>query len=436
MSRQTKEAALGIIKRLGVQGHQAYLVGGCVRDEMLGRPVKDYDIATSARPEQVQALFERTVPTGLQHGTITVLAGREPYEVTTFRREGSYEAFRRPSEVEYIDSLLEDLQRRDFTMNAMALDSEGVLVDPFGGMDDLQQGRLRCVGEAEERFREDALRMLRCLRFASEYGLQVEGMTWKALLRSMPLLQHIAMERCRMELERMFGGADPNRALSLLAESGALRQTKTPLELAKLDEVPGGSWPDLRELPSADERIVLLFLRLGLSSSELREDMKRMTFSNAQIEAAYKTAEAHQWLCERACADYTDNAAREAWLRASLRTGREALYRLRRIYTLDGERLPGLADGEGGANAAAYLRAWIHSGEAWLEAMPAGSLKDLEVSGQEVVQHLETKPGPWTGQVLNRLLEEAALGWLPNEKNRLLSAAKPIYESLQKKGRT
>lgn len=432
-----KSAALAIVRRLNEHGFQAYLVGGCVRDEMLGRTVKDYDIATSARPEQVQALFERTVPTGLQHGTVTVVVNRVPYEVTTFRREGDYEGFRRPAEVEYIDSLLEDLKRRDFTMNAMALNAEGGLVDPFGGMTDMNERLLRCVGAAEERFREDALRMLRCLRFASEYGLRIEEKTWAALQACVGLLQHIAMERCRAELERMLGGADPNRALELLAGSSALRHTKTDIELAKLDGIPSESWPDLLAIPSADERLVYLYLRLGLEASAITEDLKRLTFSNAQQDAASRTAGAHRELSASAAGGASGGNAREAWIRALLRYGADALLRLRRLYALDGHRLLGLRSleimDEARAAGEAALDAWILSGPAWLEAVPAGSLKELQVSGQDLVRHLGDKPGPWTGLLLSRLLEETALGRLSNDRDTLLTAAMELYETVQKK---
>lgn len=149
-----------VMNRLMGNGYKAYMVGGCVRDSLLGRPVSDVDIATSALPEQVLSLFPRVVPTGLQHGTVTVVMPTCTYEVTTFRKESGYEGHRRPEEVEFIDDLEEDLMRRDFTINAMAIDVEGELHDPFGGAADLEQRLIRCVGDAEQRFREDALRML------------------------------------------------------------------------------------------------------------------------------------------------------------------------------------------------------------------------------------------------------------------------------------
>ena len=171
------------------------------------------------------------MPTGLQHGTVTVLIAQGTYEVTTFRKEAAYEGFRRPASVEYISDLTEDLKRRDFTMNAMAMDGAACCMDPFGGQEDLAAGVLRCVGVAEERFGEDALRMLRCIRFASTYGLEIEASTWQALLANAPLLRHIAMERVRSELQRMVEGPAPARAVRLLLASGLLAHLKKQLPL-------------------------------------------------------------------------------------------------------------------------------------------------------------------------------------------------------------
>jgi tRNA nucleotidyltransferase (CCA-adding enzyme) len=160
-----------ILLRLRAAGYEAYYVGGCVRDTLLGRPVHDWDIATAAEPARVQALFPRTVPTGLRHGTVTVLTGSGQAEVTTFRVDGDYRDGRHPASVRFVRTLREDLSRRDFTVNAMAMDEAGSLTDLFGGRDDLARRLIRCVGEPETRFREDALRMLRAYRFLRAAGL-------------------------------------------------------------------------------------------------------------------------------------------------------------------------------------------------------------------------------------------------------------------------
>ena len=197
-----------ILQALERGGHEAWCVGGCVRDRFLGREPQDWDVTTSARPEQTMALFgDRAEATGLRHGTVTVRCGTERVEVTTFRRDGTYRDHRRPETVAFTDSLTEDLRRRDFTVNAMAMDRHGVVCDPFGGQEDLARGVLRCVGTAEERLREDALRILRGLRFSACLGLVPEAETEAAMHRCAPLLADIAPERIWEELRRLLCGA-------------------------------------------------------------------------------------------------------------------------------------------------------------------------------------------------------------------------------------
>lgn len=431
-----KRNALGIIARLNEAGFEAYLVGGCVRDELLGRPVKDYDIATSALPEQVKALFERTVPTGLQHGTVTVVVGRQPFEVTTFRKESGYADYRRPQSVEYIDSLLEDLRRRDFTMNAMATDLGGRLIDPFGGQADLERGILRCVGYASERFSEDALRMLRCIRFAAEYGLKPESETWSALLAAAPLLRHIAMERIRAELERMLSGNDPNGALVLLAESRLLAWTKEELCWGRLDEIDAPGVPDLKKLLRLEDRLAYLYLKLGDAAGTYASDMRKLTFANKQIEEVGRIVEANGWLMHELAAGSVkelgeqgkDEFARRLWVIAALRYGTEALHALRSIYKLDGP-----ADGRLTPGMYSICLKWVEHGAAWLAAMPVTKLRELEVTGQELLESLQSRSGPWTGKLLQALLQQAALGVLPNRKDQLIKAAAELYGGLQGK---
>ncbi|SDC41746.1 tRNA nucleotidyltransferase (CCA-adding enzyme) [Paenibacillus sp. UNCCL117] len=424
--RLLKEHALQIVARLGEAGYEAYLVGGCVRDEWLKRPVKDYDIATSAVPERVVALFERTVPTGLQHGTVTVVLGKQPFEVTTFRKEAGYADYRRPQSVEYITELEEDLRRRDFTMNAMAMDVRGQIVDPFGGREDLERGLLRCVGSAAERFSEDALRMLRCIRFAAEYGLEVEEESWAALTKSAPLLAHIAMERVRAELERMMAGRDPNRALRLLAGSKLLRYSKSPLLWGQLSgpEEPS-AWPGLDPLPDAEHRLAYVYGRLSATPQQCQADMKLLTFSGRQIGFMTAILAARDWLAEqgRAAEDAGSaperSAARVLWLRAAVRFGKPALGSLLRLLRLD----PSFAAGA----AEPFVNAWTGSGASWLEGMPVATLAGLAVTGQDVLHRLQLRGGPWTGQLLHDLLEKTAVGLLPNEKDALLDAAEELY---------
>lgn len=196
-----------VLRHLEAAGYEAYAVGGCVRDLLLGKAPEDYDMTTSARPEQVMALFDGfCIPTGLQHGTVTVRQGEKSFEVTTFRTEGPYVDGRHPSAVYFSHSLEEDLKRRDFTVNAMAMDVEGHITDLFGGQEDLRRGIIRCVGEPQKRFEEDALRILRALRFAATLGFSVEMKTGNAIRESRIGLQKIAAERIRVEMTKLLCG--------------------------------------------------------------------------------------------------------------------------------------------------------------------------------------------------------------------------------------
>jgi len=216
-----KGAAL-IIDILRAAGHEAYIVGGCVRDCLMGKAPYDWDITTSAAPPLVKVLFPRTADTGLKHGTVTVLMGRAAYEVTTFRVDGAYTDNRRPDSVSFTDDLREDLLRRDFTINAMAYSRETGIVDMFGGMDDLKAGVIRGVGCPDARFKEDALRMLRAVRFSAQLGFEIEPETWAALKANAPLIANISIERVRDELLKLLLG-EHTENFARLNESGVLR---------------------------------------------------------------------------------------------------------------------------------------------------------------------------------------------------------------------
>ena len=199
-----------ILHILEKAGYEAYVVGGCVRDSILGRSPDDWDITTSAKPEQVKALFHRTVDTGLQHGTVTVLMEKEGYEVTTYRVDGEYEDGRHPKEVTFTASLKEDLKRRDFTINAMAYNPSSGLVDLFGGLEDIERKIIRCVGDPLERFTEDALRMMRAVRFSAQLGFGIEDNTKAAIKQLAPNLSHISAERIQTELVKLLKSAHPD----------------------------------------------------------------------------------------------------------------------------------------------------------------------------------------------------------------------------------
>ena len=208
-----------ILNTLRAHGYEAFAVGGCVRDTMLGRTPGDWDITTSARPEQVKAVFRHTVDTGLQHGTVTVLKDHTGYEVTTYRIDGEYEDGRHPKSVEFTAELREDLRRRDFTINAMAYSHETGVVDLFGGMEDLEQGVIRCVGNPVDRFTEDALRILRAIRFSAQLGFEIEEGTRDALALIAPNLKNVSKERIMTELTKLLLSSHPER-MRLVFETG------------------------------------------------------------------------------------------------------------------------------------------------------------------------------------------------------------------------
>ena len=220
---QIPEQANIILEKLQASGHEAYVVGGCVRDALLGREPHDWVITTSALPQEVKKVFPRTVDTGLKHGTVTVMIGREGFEVTTYRVDGVYEDGRHPKEVTFTPNLREDLQRRDFTINAMAYSPAGGLVDLFGGREDLENGIIRAVGDPMQRFSEDALRIMRAVRFSAQLGYEIEPGTFHAAQTLAPTLNRISSERIRDELEKTIMSDRPDY-LRKAREAGITRQ--------------------------------------------------------------------------------------------------------------------------------------------------------------------------------------------------------------------
>ncbi|WAM34676.1 CCA tRNA nucleotidyltransferase [Caldicellulosiruptor morganii] len=214
-----KDEPMQVIKKLNHHNFRAYLVGGSLRDYLLGNTPQDFDIATDAKPEDVMRLFEKVIPTGINHGTVTVIINDVKIEVTTFRIEKEYQNHRWPS-VEFTDSLYEDLKRRDFTINAMAYHPDEGLIDYFNGLDDLKNRIVRCVGNPQERFFEDALRILRCIRFAAQLNFSIDTMTFQGVVLLKDLLKKISMERINTELSKILKSKNPLYGIQLLYESG------------------------------------------------------------------------------------------------------------------------------------------------------------------------------------------------------------------------
>ena len=272
--------AAALLDALHAAGYAAYAVGGCVRDSLLGRTAHDWDLCTSALPQQVMELFgaEQCIPTGLQHGTVTIKYGGQLYETTTFRTEGSYTDGRHPDEVQFVPDVREDLARRDFTINAMAYNEAEGLVDPFGGQKDLQNGLLRAVGEPQQRFTEDALRILRLYRFAARFGFALDTATARAARQLAPHLDCISAERIQEELAKLLAAPQPGAYLEPAVLAVVLPElTPAALEAAKpvVDACPAGE----KNLPV---RWAALLGTLG--EADTRRVLKRLRCSNACIE--------------------------------------------------------------------------------------------------------------------------------------------------------
>lgn len=391
------ETALG---RLHDNGFQAYAVGGCVRDSLLGKTPHDWDICTSAEPVQTKRVFcdFRVVETGIRHGTVTVLVDAHPLEITTFRTDGAYLDGRRPESVSFVSSLREDLARRDFTINAMACDG-GRIVDYFDGMGDLRRGVVRCVGQAERRFEEDALRMLRAVRFAACLGFSIGDETYDALCRMAPRIRLVAAERIREETLRCLAGRD---APALLAPLFLLLREAEPAFCALSEEAAAALARPVRRLPAEG------FLRLQLLLWQLAQ--KDFARALAWLRLARAQERAAQTL-------YT---ARFSPLPESAPQARRFINRLGREDALALIALRG-AMGEETEQALAQVQQVLSSGACC-------TLAALDITGAELAA-LGAK-GPEIGALLAQLLDAVMDDALPNERAALIAHARNLFQHI------
>jgi tRNA nucleotidyltransferase/poly(A) polymerase len=430
------------------RGKQVYLVGGAVRDLLLGKNPNDWDLASDARPEEVIAMFRKVIPTGIKHGTVTIRYRGRSIETTTFRTESVYTDGRRPDSVRYAATIEEDLSRRDFTMNAAAIRLPGgSMTDPFGGQADIQKKLIRCVGRAEERFNEDGLRPLRALRFASQLGFTLEDETFAAIAPALPATAQVSIERIREELDKILVSALPSRGLRLMEQTGLLETLLPELRRCRGVGQKGFHRFDVLDhaflscdfaardssFPETDSRLVLCLAALlhDIGKPEVRvldssgvytfyrhEEhsaalalgiLKRFKYSNDIIERTIHLIRQHMFHYEE---DWTDAAVR----RFIIRAGKEnlpALYALRRAdaYGTTGkvpppEMLVPLADRV----------------NAILERNEALSLRDLAVKGGDLMA-LGVKPGRDMGRILNELFEAVLADPELNKKEKLLEIA-------------
>ena len=438
MNDKLHPGAERILQALNDAGFEAFLVGGCVRDLIRGTTPHDWDICTRALPEQVEQVFAglRVIETGLKHGTVTVLADGEPFEITTYRADGPYTDGRHPDSVQFVTSLNDDLARRDFTMNAIAMDRSGTLHDPFDGTADIAARRLRCVGDPDRRFQEDGLRVMRALRFASVFGFVIEPETARAVHRDRGRLKNVAAERINVELCKLLCGQS---AASILREYPDVLWEFWP-ELEPLfgmeQRNPWHCWDGwehtIRAVDAAPTDVVLRLTMLlhdigkpltkttdkaGIdhfyghpaASAELAGAMlRRLNFDNDTRHRVVRLVKHH---------DIPIDPSEKAIRRLLNRFGPDDLYRLIEIHRADnmGQAYEKVKD------RLAVLAHARQIADEVIARQQCFSLRELAVTGADVIA-AGIEPGPQIGRVLRALLERVINGELPNDREVLLQA--------------
>lgn len=430
-----------IIEVLQQRGYEAFAVGGCVRDSILGRIPDDWDITTSASPYQVKELFQRTVDTGLQHGTVTVMVGNTGYEVTTYRIDGEYEDGRHPKEVLFTSNLTEDLKRRDFTINAMAYSQEQGLIDAFGGMDDMQNKIIRCVGDPWKRFGEDALRILRAVRFAAQLGFVIEEKTKQAIVELAPTLVKISAERIQTEMVKLLISDCPQLWKTvyetgitkiIMPEFDRMMETEqnnphhigtvgehTLLALTKVEKNKVLRLTMLLhdlgkyETRTTDEQGTDHFYGHGKAGEELaKKILRRLKFDNDTIRQVTKLVLWH---------DYRVTPERKAVRRAVNKVGEDLFPLLLKIQRADYQAQSEYRREEKMQRLSQVEEIYNEI----LENKECVSLKTLAVTGRDLI-HEGMKPGPQLGATLQQLLEAVLEQPEMNEKEKLLEYWKTI----------
>ena len=410
-----------ILQVLHENGYEAYAVGGCVRDSVLGRIPSDWDVTTSASPLQVKELFPRTIDTGIQHGTVTVMDGKDGFEVTTYRIDGVYEDCRHPKEVIFTSNLTEDLKRRDFTINAMAYSHESGIVDEFGGLEDLKNGVIRCVGNPRDRFSEDALRMMRAVRFAAQLGFELSEDVKEAIREMADALDFVSAERIQVELVKLITSPNPHW-FRLAYECGI-----TSVIMPEFDRIMvqrqhnphhayttgGHTLLALQNIPNDKVlRLTMLFHDMGkpdvfttdengkdhfrghaaYSEKVARMILKRLKFDNDTLNAVCTLVKNHSWYPElsgkgvRFCAYQIGPELFEQFLK------------VKRADIL--AHHPQVIE-----QKLNYLDEVIHIWEDVKLHQDCLSLKELAVTGKDLIA-MGMQPGPGLGQVLQKLLED------------------------------
>ncbi|GGC99378.1 CCA tRNA nucleotidyltransferase [Pontibacillus salipaludis] len=379
--------ALPVLFTLMKQGHEAYFVGGSVRDHLMGREIGDIDIATSARPEQVQAMFEKVIPIGIDHGTVVVYYEGIPYEVTTYRVDGEYNDFRHPDEVKYVATIEEDLSRRDFTMNAIAMSYKREFIDPYGGKDSILNRSIETVRDAAERFQEDPLRMMRALRFTSQLGFTISSTTFRAVQEYAYLLEKIAVERIAIEFEKFLTGEWVRSSFKHLNKSNL--PTHMPVFSAHptlIEHSNDFDWEPLKGIEEAFAIFVISNQELSVSSfSEQWKCSKKVKKEAEVLVKAYKMLriEPLEWVVYQ--------------------LGEERLSSFKRILSiLDNKEYS------------------IETLRETLLALPIASISALAITGNDLKKWFpDQKPGPWIKAYMDKIERAVVLGDFKNNKEAI-----------------
>ncbi len=431
--------------RLRAHGKRAWLVGGCVRDLLMGRPHADWDVATDALPGEVMRVFPRAIPTGIDHGTVTVMVGKAPIEVTTLRGEGAYSDGRRPDSVHFVSDLTEDLARRDFTVNAIAIDPVDLsIIDPFEGQKDILARVLRAVGDARERFSEDGLRVLRAARFVATLELDLDPDTMAAIEPTLDTFRKVSPERVRDEWVKTMKARRPSRAYGIMLKGGILGVTCPELLLGVgvaqnrfhafdvfrhtmecVDACTGDpilriaallhdvGKPTTRAL--SDKTNDYTFYEHERVGAEIADAVcQRLRFSNDERARIVDLVRHHIIQYSDECTD----AAVRRWIR---RVGKE---RVDDLYALNEADV--LAKGRDATEDLAALAGLKAHVERVLAAGAALSTRDLKVNGHDLMRELGRPPGPWLKTVLDALLEAVTSDPECNEREALLARAREI----------
>lgn len=438
---QLPDKVRSIITKLESAGYEAYAVGGCVRDSLLGRTPSDWDVTTSAKPQQVKAIFRHTVDTGIRHGTVTVMLDREGFEVTTYRIDGEYEDSRHPKEVVFTANLIEDLKRRDFTINAFAYNDQSGIVDAFDGMEDLKRGVIRCVGAASERFGEDALRMLRAVRFSAQLGFTIAEETKAAIRALAPSLANISAERIQAELVKLLLSDNPD----YMRDVYGLGITKVILPELDIAFATAQNNPhhqytvgehlmqSLRHT-GADKSLRLATLMHDIGKPSVRttdkegidhfhghvevsermavDILKRLKFDNDTIDKVQKYVRYH---------DYKPEPDARSVRRAISKIGEAYFPQVMELRRADTLAQSDYQRGEKLAQIDEVLRLYAQI----MEKKQCISLKTLAITGNDLIA-LGVPKGRRIGEILNRLLDEVLQNPESNVHEYLIEKAKEL----------